>query len=231
MKFNYIGILFIGFMLAFTSCKSDDDSNDLLPQEEQNQVDDAAIQLFLQQHYFNAVGKVVKFSDTNSNDDNETPLSEIAVQGSNGYWYAKKPGYMAEGRAVNDPNNDSILLQYEIKSFYGRKTNDSIYYTEPSNFSSTINTTGLPVWDPAFYHYEETETQRSEWYEMEGIQEGLKHFNSTGRNATDLPAVDFQGLIIVPSRLVFERDQNGFGFSSDASVFLNFELYQVIDRD
>ena len=233
MKLNPFAMLLLVFFAVFTSCKSDDDGEDLLPQEEQNQVDDSAIALFLQQHYFNSVGKVIKFSDANSADDNETPLSQLAERGPDGYWYVHKPGYIAEGRSVNNPQNDSILIQYELKYFYGRKTNDSIYYTEPSTYSTTINTTGLPIWDPTFYYYQSstnTDNNRA-WYEMEGIQQGLSHFNSTGRSATDLPAVDFQGFIIVPSRLVFERDRNTFGFTADTSVMLNFELYRVIDRN
>lgn len=229
MKLYHLTLI-MAVLLGFMSCKNDDDGTDLLSQEDQNQVDDQAIVKFLQDHYFNSVGKVMKFSEVNANDDNETPLYQIAQQGAGGYWYVKKPGFIAEGRAVNNPDNDSILLQYELNYFYGKRNNDSVYYTTPTSVSTTINTTGLPIWDPSFYHYRETESNRDEWFEMEGIQEGLKHFNSTGRNATDLPAVNFQGLIIVPSRQVFERDRNAFSFGADTSVMLNFELYQVIDR-
>ena len=230
MKLNFLLIGLFGLGLLLHSCKNEDDGIDLLPQEEQNQVDDQAIALFLQQHYFNAVGKVVKFSDDNDADDEETPLAELAEQGTGGYWFVKNPNYQSDQRMITNPDNDSILMQYDLNYFYAKKSNDSVYYTTPISYSSTINTTGYPIWDPSFYYHAPAEDQQDAWYEMEGIQEGLKHFNSKGKNATDLPAVDFQGFIIAPSRLIFERDRNAYGFGSDTSVMLNFELYQVIDR-
>ncbi|MDO5655449.1 MAG: hypothetical protein Q4G27_04845 [Flavobacteriaceae bacterium] len=232
MNLKYLGLFFSVLLIGFTSCKNDDDGNNLLPQEEQNQVDDATILKFLNEHYFNEVGKITKFRDDVSSDDAMPSLMSNAERANAGYWFVKRPGHLAEGRSVVNPDNDSILIQYELLYYNARKNGDSVNYSEPVNFSSTINTTGYPIWDPSFYHHRNsTNDNRAEWYEMEGVQDGLKHFQATGRSALDLPAVDFQGVIVVPSRLVFGRDRNTFGFGPDTSVILNFELYQVIDRN
>ena len=231
MKLNYQTLFFALFLFVFSACSSDDDGVDQLPQEEQNQVDDEAIVLYLQDHYFNSVGKIVAFDDEDDADDNETPLIDIAQQVDGGYWFVKKPNFVANGRTITNPDTDSILIQYEMKTFYGVKSSDSVYYSTPATALSTINGTGYPAWDPTFYHYTtDDEDVEVSWYEIEGIQEGLKHFNSTDKAIDESPFVDFQGLIIVPSRLAFERDVNAYNILNDTSIILNFELYQVIDR-
>lgn len=235
MNFKYLMML-IAIVFVIASCKNDDDNGlNLLPQDEQNDVDDEAIVLYLKEHYFNSVGKVMKFDDDDESDDNETPLYDIAEMDAEGYWYAKRPGFVAEGRAVTNHDNDSILLQYEMKIFNAGLRSDTVYYST-AGYASTINGTGLPQWDPDFYYKTLTDTQiennyQREWNEMEGVISGLQHFNSTNKAATDQPSVDFQGVIVVPSRLVFKRDKNALRFAADTSVILNFELYQVIDRE
>lgn len=232
MKLQYLSILLLLFFVTISSCKNDDDGPILLPQEEQNRVDDLAIVKFLQDHYFNSVGKVTKFRDDINTDDNETPLHDIAEMNSSGYWIVQRPDFQASGRKVTNAENDSILIQYELNGFIGKIKNDSVFYSTPYNISTTINTTGYPIWDPAFYYKKiaSTSTALKKSYEIEGIQEGLKHFHSTNKEMDGMPAVDFQGLIIVPSRLVFDREYNVFSLAHDTSVYLNFELYQVIDR-
>ena len=232
MKFQYFSIIILTFLVAVSSCKSDDDGDSLLPQEQQNSLDDQAIIKFLQDHYFNTVGKVTKFRDDISSDDDQTPLYDIAEQDPTGYWYVKKPGFEATGRQITNVDSDSILLQYELNGFVARTTNDSVFYGLPHSISTTINTTGYPIWDPAFYYKDVSEMSNAEerWYEMEGVRDGLMHFNSTNKLPGDMPAVDFQGLIIAPSRLAFKRDYNVFNLAPDTSVYINFELYQVVDR-
>lgn len=233
MKLQYLAVLLLTIFVSVSSCKSDDDGVDLLPQEQQNSIDDQAIVKFLNDHYFNSVGKVTKFRDDSPNDDEETPLAELAQMDPSGYWFVKRPGVEANGRAITNPENDSILIQYELAAFQGKTLNDSIYYTLPSNISTTINTTGFPIWDPSFYYKDISNLNNAQkkWYEMEGIQDGLKHFNSKDKAVDALPAVDFQGIIIVPSRLAFGRDYNTLNLGPDNSMYLNFELYKVIDRD
>lgn len=237
MNFKQFWILMLGVFITFSACKSDDDGNNQLPQEQQNQVDDEAIVLYLKQHYFNSVGKPIKFDDADESDDEETPLYNLAQQVDGGYWYVKRPDFEANGRSVTNNENDSILIQYELKTLYAQlnTVKDSVYYSTPTTYGSTINTTGLPQWDPDFYYKELTEEQQDSnyqrsWYEIESIVQGLTHFNSTDKEEIDLPAVNFQGMIIAPSRLVFGRERNALNFIHDTSIILNFELYQVLDR-
>lgn len=223
----------LSVFVLFSSCRNDDDGLDLLPQAEQNDLDDRAIVKFLEEHYFNEVGKVIKFSDAISSDDNETPLIEIAEMHPTGYWFVHKPNFEATGRKITNVENDSILIQYDLNGFVARQRDDSAFYSTPTSISTTINTTGYPIWDPAFYYTDISNMNNAQkkWYEMEGLQEGLKEFHSTNKSASDLPAVNFQGLVIVPSRLVYQRDYNVFNLGPDTSVYFNFELYQVIDRE
>ncbi|MGI9525495.1 MAG: hypothetical protein ACR2MS_00130 [Weeksellaceae bacterium] len=225
----------------FTACNSDDDKNDpeevLLSQEEQNQVDDDAISLLLKDYYLNDQGKLTAFSDADPSDDNKTPLADIAVYHDMGYWTVKKQDYTSEGRKVADPEKDSILLQYEMFTYKGKinKAKDSVSYATPQRFLSTINTTGYPSWDPTFYFKKITKEQEEakitkSMYEIEAFQEGTKFFNSADKNMTDTPFVNFQGLIIIPSRLAFGRERNAMGVNIDQSIIVNFELYKVIDR-
>lgn len=232
MKISYLSIFVLGLFIMISSCRNDDDGLNLLPQAEQNEVDDRALVKFLEDHYFNSVGKIVRFSDEISSDDDETPLMEYAELKPSGIWVVHRPNFEATGRKVTNVENDSILIQYDLNGFVGQISNDSVFYSIPTSISTTINTTGYPIWDPSFYYTNVSgmTNARKSWYEMEGLQEGLKEFHSTNKNAADLPAVDFQGLILVPSRLVFQRDYNVFNLGPDTSIFFNFELYQVVDR-
>lgn len=228
--------------VLFTACESDDDNKGgveevKLSQQERNQVDDEAIKLILNDYYLNDQGKLTEFSDSDASDDNRTPLAELATYHPQGYWTVKRADYTSSGRKVTDVEKDKILLQYDMFTFQG-KTNtkkDSIFYSKPVSYSSTINGKGYPIADPDFYYKTLTEQQKEqkferEWYQIEGFQEGIKEFNSADKALTDLPHVDFQGLIIIPSRLAFGRDKNALGFSVDQSIIVNFELYKVEDR-
>lgn len=234
MKISYVASLLLILIISVSSCKSDDDNGvKLLPQDEQNRVDDRAIEKFLNDHYFNSVGKVTRFDMDATTDQSETPLMDLAQRDDAGFWIVERPGVEANGRGINDPENDSILIQYELMAFEGKITNDSVYYTSPRSVSTTINTTGYPIWDPSFYHKDISNIAdaQKKWYEMEGIQDGLKYFNSKDKAIDALPAVDFQGIVIVPSRLAFGRDYNTLNLGPDNSIYLNFELYQVVDRN
>lgn len=233
MKIPYFSIFLLSLMVLFSSCQNDDDGLDLLPQAEQNSVDDRALVKFLEDHYFNSVGKVIRFSDDITSDDNETPLIQYAELKPSGIWVVHRPDFEANGRKVTNVENDKILVQYDLNGFVGRISNDSVFYSIPTSISTTINTTGYPIWDPAFYYTDISDMNNAQksWYEIEGLHEGLMEFHSTNKAAADLPAVNFQGLILVPSRLVFKRDYNVFNLGPDTSVLFNFELYQVEDRE
>lgn len=224
LKYLFVSVVILVF---FANCKSDD-SDDLLPQEEQNKLDDQAIVNYLKNHYFDNHGRAKEIKK--NNPDNHTVLYELAKQVDNGYWYVKNPNIVGEYRAVKDNKKDSILLQYDMKIFKAHKHNDTVKYNNISTFSSTTNTSGYPIWDPAFYYTKIPKGTNLDYYTIEGFVDGIKHFKSTNREADQTPAVNFQGLIIIPSRLAYERRNNALKIGYDQSIVVNFELYKVLDR-
>lgn len=230
MKLSKVLFLLVGAVFFAVSCNNDDDS---ISTGERNRLDDEAIVKYLREHYFNSKGISTAFDDDDTADDAYTPLYDIATQDDMGYWYVKNPNVTATGRAITDNDNDSILLQYNLsyfKSYVNSEEDDISDYPTPTLISSTINTSGYPIWDPLFYYGEDQSYDRK-FYEIEGVVDGLKHFNSIPKEQYDLPAVDFQGLIIVPSRLAYARDGSQVISGIDLSIILNFELYQVTDRE
>lgn len=217
----------IAVLVFFANCKNDD-SNELLPQQEQNKLDDQAIVNYLKKHYFDDNGRVKELKKADA--DNQTALYKLAKQVDNGYWYVKNPKIKGDKRAVKDNTKDSILLQYDMKIFKATKVKDTVRYASLTPLSSTINTSGYPIWDPAFYYTKAPKGVNLDFYTIEGFVDGIKHFKSTGRNSDDTPAVNFQGLIIIPSRLAYNRSSNALKVGADQSVIINFELYKVIDR-
>ncbi|MXV38151.1 hypothetical protein GO491_05590 [Flavobacteriaceae bacterium Ap0902] len=240
MKMYRTVLMLLMVTMVFIGCSEDDDApltEELLPQDVRNTVDDEVMELILNDYYLNEQGKLTRFSDTDVSDDEEVPLRDLATYNPIGFWTVKRPDHSANGRRVVDVNTEKILLQYDMFTFMGRtnEARDSTFYSPPARFSSTINATGYPSWDPNFYYKPlseaeiENNVERS-WYEIEGFQEGIRLFNASNKEADAQPFVDFQGLVIIPSRLAFGRERNAFGLRPDQSVIINFELYKVEDR-
>jgi hypothetical protein len=236
------GILAIAFGLLFTACKNDDD-NDELPQEEQNQVDDDAIVEYLENHYFDSERGVIKAFDEEDEEDDDNPdLKSLGTKLSSGVWVVKRPEVVAEGESADNNEEDSILISYNAQVFKATYTDleeGEKPYSGIATFDSTINGTGTPKWDPFFYHVNLTDAQTENGitmsqYVIEGFTEGLKEFNSTGTNGSDL--YNFQGAIIIPSRMAYGRDfdyingQLGYNYR-DCSFVFNFELHKVVPRN
>ncbi|MBV7441564.1 hypothetical protein KRX57_09025 [Weeksellaceae bacterium TAE3-ERU29] len=225
-NFLMIGLMFI---LLATSCDKDEYNNriNLIPIEERNQIDDKAIVKYLEEHYFDEDGKTTKFSETSKDDDGNTPLIDLAKKDESGFWYVKRPGVETPGITVTNNNQDKILLQYELQSFEAnRGAEDKINFT-PVTILSTINTTGSPEWDPVFYY---VDTNKG-YNEIKGFIDGIKYFNATNREVDAIPAVNFQGLIIIPSRLAYGRTPSRILQGYDQCVVVNFELYKVENRE
>lgn len=234
------GLTILAFGLLFTACKNDDDNDNELPIEEQNQVDDDVIVEYLKDHYFGERGLVKAFNDTDSTDNDFPSLHSLGTKLPSGVWIVKRPEVIAEGRAVEDNTQDSILISHESKIFkasYQNLTEGQKPYTSLQTFATTINGSGTAGWDPSFYHYHIPATMNDNinlsHFVIEGFVEGLKHFHSTDTDGSDL--YNFQGLIVVPSRLAFGRDLVYAGGSlnyayRDYSFVFNFELHRVIDR-
>lgn len=243
MKKWGILLLVAGFIVG--ACKNDDDDNEL-PQDEQNQVDDDAIVEYLEDHFFDPErGLITEYDDEDEDDDNYPNLRSQGTKLSSGVWIVKREGIEATGDAATSNAQDSILISINTYGFRASNqdlTEDETLYSSIVNIPSwsTINTSGTPTWDPAYYYTNITDEMTEneigiEHFVIEGFVEGLKHFQATNTSGSDL--YDFQGAIIVPSRLAFARDYiyNGTRLDNqtyrDLSFVFNFELHKVIDRN
>lgn len=238
------GIALIAFGLLLGSCKRDDDFDDL-PLDEQNQVDDTTIERYLEDHYFEPTRGLIKKYDADNEEDDQYPsLRSLGVKLPSGVWVVKRPGVEAEGPAIQNNLSDSILISFNSTRFKAT-FNDLAEGEQPYEkfsgaFYNTIFSTGTAAWDPIFYYSKITEDQANtgitqEHFVVEGFVEGLKEFKSTMTNGADL--YNFQGAIIVPSRMAYGRDfvyfsgipdQNSY---RDNSFVFNFELHRVVPRN
>ncbi|MBF0597894.1 hypothetical protein [Faecalibacter rhinopitheci] len=242
IKKFFVTLLATTVLLA--SCKSDDDVKELSV-EQRNSLDDQAIEEYLEDHYFHPEkGVLTKFDTIKGNeDDNYQPLKSIAIKDPAGYYYAMRPNVEANGEAITSNDESKILISYDVKQF--QSTNDldtyNNKYASIIGYSSSINSgDGSGVYDPAFYYYKLNETQISngvgrEHVEFEYFNEALKKFKSTNTNGSGL--YNFQGVIILPSRLAFGRKRMYTGTSvtenhayRDVSFIFNFELHKVTPR-
>ncbi len=231
MNIRYFIIFSLSLGILFTSCNNDDD-NDILPQKEQNEVDDAALVKILNDYYFNENGVMTKFDEDDESDDDYTPLMQYATQDPSGYWYVVNPNVEATGDRVTSNTSDSILIQHTTYSFKATKDDDRAASYFLNTYSSSINTSGAPTWDPFFYYTPLTDdSDKEEFYTIEGFVNGIKNFNATNRAADATPPVKLQGVILIPSRLAYERDFNRLQIPYDVSFVVNFELYKIIPRN
>lgn len=225
MNLKKIGFLLIIFLGIF-SCK-EDTRTFFISQEEQNEIDDRALVKYLEEHYFDTDGTVKKFTNEEMKSGKYKPLSQFAEKDPSGYYIVKNENAQkATGRAIKDNKTDSILIQFDLIGFraIGEENVNYLSYS----LVSTVNDSGLPQWDPAFYKPSKDSKVN---YEVKPFIDGLKKFKSLNKKATDTPYVDFQGVILVPSRLGYGRDFNPYKVDgTDLNLVLNFQIYQVVDR-
>lgn len=259
-------LTFIASAAFLVSCNNDDNNNGINPETripiaERNALDDKAINQYLEDYYFSPGdtinGRVVKsgvltrFDTIKGNaDDNYPSLKSLAIQDAAGFWYAENPYQKGaeNGQTIKSIDESKITISHTSQYFVAtNKTSlednpaQKIYGSIYSYFNPTYNTgDGSPGTDPEFYRFIPTTTQESngvrrENRELKYFAEGLKHFKSTKRSTQDI--YNFQGVIILPSRLAFARNRyfTGTGLSEfssfrDASFIFNFELVEVEDR-
>lgn len=240
-----LGIGLMALIFLSVSCSSDDDGYRDLPQEDQNSLDDQAIVQYLEDHYFNPErGTIKRFDDETDEDDDFPSLKSLGVKLPSGVWVVKNPNVTAEGPSITDNINDSILISYNSMRFKASDefTSDGgrLYETYLNPFYNTIYSTGTPAWDPIFYYRHITEEMTDmnidlESFVIEGFVEGLKEFSATETSGVDL--YNFQGVILVPSRLAYGRDFVYLGGNLDANTYrdnsfvFNFELHKVVPRN
>lgn len=236
--------IFLGIALSLVvlqGCKKDDDEVDetvVLTVEEQNTYDDAAATKFMEDHYFDSKGLITAFSSTVDTDDNYPKLSS--------YPHEKLPSgviYIKRATAQPDPgkeigSTDVISLFQVTKSYVSSKTNDIISFGGESTFIDNVLGSGVPTSETPYFYVKQsildkyntangTNHGRS-FYEIEGLQEGLKYFKAYDNLD---PATDYnlQGVIIVPSRAAFGRENNVYSYMNRSFVF-NFQIYNSRTR-
>lgn len=227
-------------VVALQGCKKDDDEEEIvvLTVEEQNAYDDAAAIRFMDKHYFDSKGLIVAFDDTVDTDDNNPKLSSYPHETlPSGVIYIKRTGAQPEPGRELQPT-DILSFMQVTDSYVSAKVNEEIMFSGKTTFSNNVTGTGVPTLDPAYYYVKSSvlknynttynTTHGRSFYEMEGLQEGLKYFKAFDLdNSADY---NMQGVIIVPSRAAYGRDANVFNFTNRSFVF-NFQLYSAKTRN
>ncbi len=208
--------------------------------ETQNTYDDEAIQKFLKDNYFDSRGNIVAFSSTSTTDDNEKPLSDYSpVKLNSGVIYISR--YTPNnGKAI--AATDKIRIMHNTQTYVAVKGSDNVVkFDSKYPFRTTIISSGTPEIDPAYYHVrtsvlnkyntDNNTTKTRSFYEMEGFQEAIKNFQSC--EIADDANYNLQGVIIVPSRAAYARDEH-FAFSSfsfrNRTFVFNFQVYKTETR-
>ncbi len=201
----------------------------------QNANDDQAIDKFLNEHYLDAQGKIKAFLEADTSDDQNTKLADLAPQKlPSGVVVIVRPGAQPDnGKTIGETDVIKIM-----QTTYGYLSDDDkeIYLHSPYPFVNTVDGAGTPDQDPAYYYTKNSVLTSSDkersYYEMEGFQEGLKHFKSFSLNDEDI--YNLQGVIIVPSRAAYARDSHypyqGISWRNRTFVF-NFQIYNTRARE
>lgn len=225
--------------LAITSCRKDDDESttEEVSIETQNSYDDEAIKQFLKDNYFDARGNIIAFSSTITTDDNEKPLADYnPVTLPSGVVYISR--YIpTNGKTI--ASNDVLRIMQRSNTYVAVKATDGkIKFDSQYSFRNTVDATGTPEVDPAYYYVKNSvltsdtyKDKTRSYFEIEGLQEGLKYFKST--EVADSDNYNMQGVIIVPSRAAFARDDH-FAYSSytfrNRSFVFTFQVYKTDTR-
>ncbi|MDQ0477604.1 MULTISPECIES: hypothetical protein [Chryseobacterium] len=223
--------------IAITSCRKD--GEEIVPEvniETQNTNDDVAAKKFLETHYLDAKGNLKEYVDTDVINVKLSKLNPVTLP--SGVIYIMRPNAQPNpGKEIG--SSDIITLMSNSMTYVATDTDGNVAFTSPYSFRNTINGSGIPELDPAYFHVKddvlkngktEIEKQRN-FYEIEGFIEALQKFK-----AYDLPNesnYNLQGVIIVPSRAAFARDAhfnyNNISFK-DRSFIFNFQVYKTTPR-
>ena len=224
--------------LTLLSCNKDDETTtveEVSNITEQNSNDDVAILKYMDEHYLDSQGNIKEFSSTDTTDDNYTKLSAMNYQKLNS-------GVIVIVRNGAQPNpgtsigtTDIIRIMQKTTTFISSKTDNVVNYGTEYTFVNTVESTGVPSVDPAYYYVKQSVMTDSgkprSYYEIEGFQEGLKYFKAF--NKADDENYNMQGVIIVPSRAAFARDEhypyNSISWRNRTFVF-DFQVYKTTAR-
>lgn len=228
--------------LCFSACKKDDEEVTYVEPENisvQNTYDDESIQKFLQNNYLDAQGNIKAFSSTDTSDDNEKKLADLnPVKLPSGVIYIKRENAqpaVSEEKTIG--SSDAIKLMLTAKYYLAYSNNGDTNFISSTDFINTITGSGTPIKDPEFYYVKNSVKtaagKPSSYYEIEGFKEGLQYFKSFNDKPNSAP-YNLQGVIIVPSRAAFARDENyfssiGFSFRNQSFIF-SFQIYNTEAR-
>lgn len=230
--------------LCFSACKDDEEIVGYKEPENiavQNTYDDESIQKFLDENYLDAQGNIKAFSSTDAADDNEIKLKDLSpapVKLNSGVVYIVRNGAQpTPGTAIGDM--DVMRIMMRSRAYLAANTEGKTAFFNSTEFAgfSSLDYTGSPVNDPAFYYARQALISAStpkSYYEMEGFQEAIKYFKAF--NQDDAANYNLQGAIIVPSRAAYARDNHSsFGAGGtnpyrNKSFVFNFQVYKTRAR-
>lgn len=231
--------------LCFAACKKDDEVETFVEPEDinvRNTYDDQAIQKFMDNNYLDSQGNIKAFSSSDTSDDNEKKLSQLSpVTLPSGVIYIKRTtGQPNPGVAINtdSSSNTASLIKTMIRSNYylATDTDGNVSLSLYGSLNNTIDGSGSPLTDPRYYYVKKSVltaattdiAKQRNYYEIPGLKEGLKYFNGfQNLPNSDLP--NLQGVIIVPSKAAFARNENYYGLKNMTFVF-NFQIYHTETR-
>ncbi|MHA6696188.1 hypothetical protein [Chryseobacterium sp. A301] len=232
--FIYIGIV----ATALVSC--DDNYQDPYKIKEvknlstQNSNDDKAIAEYMDTHYLDGQGKIQAFVATTPDDDGNKKLSELQPKTlpSGVIVIVREGAQPVTGKEIG--TTDVISIMQRTYAFLSDGEDGAEFHT-PYPFANTVDGSGIPDKDPAYYYAKpsvlEASDKTKDYYEIEGFQEGLKAFKSFAKEDSEL--YNLQGVIIVPSRAAFARDSHfpylGLNWRNRNFVF-NFQIYNTRER-
>lgn len=234
--------------LCFSACKKDDDEVATFVEPDdiavRNSYDDQAIQKFMDENYLDVQGNIKAFSASDTTDDNYKKLSQLPHETLNsGVIYIKRDGAQPDPGVTIDPfatdadAKTQIRTMMRANAYIAASTDGNVKFSSIGSLLNTINGDGSPVTDPMFYYVKESVKTSAgkdrSYYEIEGLQEGLKYFKGF-QNMSDGDPYNLQGVIIVPSRAAFARDAH-FPYSSNYSLknvsfIFNFQIYKANPR-
>ncbi|WP_300673263.1 hypothetical protein [Soonwooa sp.] len=229
--------------LALQSCKKDNGDDTPAYTEPtidiQNQYDDQAIAKFLDGNYFDAQGNVKAFSTTDTSDSTNPKLSSYPKETlDDGTIIIKRPDAQPDpGRPI--AATDSIRIMSTTMSYWATNEDNEVKLRYGMLFSNDIFGTGNPQLDPPYYYVTEkfmadNKNIDRNYYQIKGFHDALQHFKSTEQEDSAIP--NLQGLIIVPSRAAFARNDYYQAPSYSAvslrnrTMVFNFQVYKAIAR-
>ncbi len=223
-------------VICVTSCRKEDTPAAATVKEAadlatQNSYDDLAIAKYMDTHYLDAKGKIMEYTATITADAAHPKLSSLEKTTlPSGVIVIKRNGAQPDP-GITIGTTDVIRVMQKASGFTANPDGSGTI-TAQIPFFSSVESTGTPVVDPQYYFVSAAKAtadgKQKSYYEMEGFQEGLKHFKSF--DIADSENYNMQGIIIVPSRAAFARDEHypyyGINWRNMNFVF-NFQVYKT----